>query len=276
MRFYINDSTGKANYIVCGQLVSESGFVHQKRCLLENVLIMVNEGTLFINTGGINYEVSKGQYILLRAGEWHYGVKESEGKLSYYWIHFEKDEWEYSYAKSAGSMPEYGSFVVNGRIPVLFHQLADIAFEEDVQARKMCHLAVEMILIELSRENYSEGSGTHSEIPAALASAIEYINRNYIMNISVTDLAEKYGYTPDYFSTLFKKYMGISTIGFINKVRINASKALLANYGVSIREVAYSCGFSDEKYFMRVFRQVEGMTPTEYRKNSRKAYINEE
>ena len=43
------------------------------------------------------------------------------------------------------------------------------------------------------------------------------------------------------------------------------AKDLLSEGTVSIKEVAYSCGFSDEKYFTRVFRKTMGMTPTEYR-----------
>lgn len=265
-------------YIICGQLVSEAGFIHQKRCIEDHVLILVNEGTLHINVAGVSYDVSRGQYVLLPAGEWHYGTKESEGRLSYYWIHFCcKGTCPHCNTKRyKGTCPHCnsGKFVVNGRIAVLFHQLADIAFDEDEGARKMCDLAVKMILIELERENAEAGMHEKTELPNAVASAIAYINRNYITEIQVSELADKYGYTADYFSTLFKKSTGETVTGFVNKVRIRASKALLTSYGASIKEVAYSCGFLDEKYFMRVFKRYEGITPTEYRKNAEKAYIN--
>ena len=46
--------------------------------------------------------------------------------------------------------------------------------------------------------------------------------------------------------------------------RSQMAKMLLANYKFSIEEISYSCGFADEKYFMRVFKKIENMTPTEY------------
>lgn len=269
-KFYVHEAT---QYIICGQLISENAFIHQKRCLRENVLILVNEGVLCMSVDGISYEVEKGQYIILPQHVWHSGTKESTGKLSYYWIHFKNDESSLSVEHAIGL---YGSFMVNGRIAVLFHQLADISFDEDDVARQMCNIAVKMILLELMRENDVAVDNRQAELPGSVASAIEYVNRNYVSEIVVSDIATKFGYTADYFSTLFRKSTGVTFTNFVNQVRVRASKALLAGYGVSIKEVAYSCGFSDEKYFMRVFKALEGITPTEYRKNSERSYINEE
>ena len=51
----------------------------------------------------------------------------------------------------------------------------------------------------------------------------------------------------------------------MNLMRIDAAKAMLISQNCSIKEAAYSCGFPDEKYFMKVFREVVGMTPTAYK-----------
>lgn len=57
-------------------------------------------------------------------------------------------------------------------------------------------------------------------------------------------------------------------------IRIKTAKTLLSNYGVTIKEAAFSCGFSDEKYFMKVFRELEGMTPTQYKNSFGRKNIN--
>ena len=48
-------------------------------------------------------------------------------------------------------------------------------------------------------------------------------------------------------------------------MRVEGAKLLLKEQPLPIKEVAYSCGFEDEKYFMRVFKNIVGITPSEYR-----------
>ena len=57
-------------------------------------------------------------------------------------------------------------------------------------------------------------------------------------------------------------------------MRIRTAKTLLSNYGVTIKEAAFSCGFSDEKYFMKVFKNLEGITPAQYKKSFGRKNIN--
>jgi AraC-like DNA-binding protein len=61
---------------------------------------------------------------------------------------------------------------------------------------------------------------------------------------------------------------------FINKTRVDISKSLITNYDISIKEAAYSCGFSDEKYYMKTFKRLEDMTPSQYKKAFNRKLIN--
>lgn len=61
---------------------------------------------------------------------------------------------------------------------------------------------------------------------------------------------------------------------YLNRMRIDTAKRLLENRNISIKEAAYSSGFRDEKYFMKMFKQQEGMTPLAYRKAFTEAYVN--
>ena len=78
MRYFTCHPDNPIKYSICGQLISEDSFLHQKRILSEHVLIMVNDGTLLINSNNMCYSVSKGQYILLRANETHFGTNTSK------------------------------------------------------------------------------------------------------------------------------------------------------------------------------------------------------
>lgn len=73
-------------------------------------------------------------------------------------------------------------------------------------------------------------------------------------------------YSHDYTSRVFKKRIGIPPKQYILKSRLDLSRTLLLQEGLSIKEIAYRCGFSDELYFSRLFRKYLDMSPGEFRK----------
>lgn len=75
-------------YISCGNLVSNDGFVHDRRNIDSFVFIIVCEGTLHINQNGQNFDIHENESLLLFPNQTHYGYKPSKGRLSYYWVHF--------------------------------------------------------------------------------------------------------------------------------------------------------------------------------------------
>ena len=72
---------------------------------------------------------------------------------------------------------------------------------------------------------------------------------------------------PSYFSSIFKKEVGVSFSNYLNKIRIEQSKLLLKNTDSSIVEIALEVGFEDQSYFSKVFKNLTKMTPKQYRQN---------
>ncbi len=265
------------HFSVCGQFISPAGFLHQRRLFDVNVLIMITEGTLYINANGAEYAVGAGQYIFLKAGEEHFGYRPSEGKLSYLWTHFKSDmefetvveaEEKYTYL-----FPESARLADAGRTAQLFHQLMDLSLEERLYTKKMADYATSLLFMELSQE-YFHTRDSVEKLPAAVVSATAWIKNHYYQPFEVAQLADAVGYQADYLSSLFKRSMGISLVRYTNQMRIRTAKTLLSNYGVTIKEAAFSCGFSDEKYFMKVFKNLEGITPAQYKKSFGRKNIN--
>ena len=93
-----------------------------------------------------------------------------------------------------------------------------------------------------------------------------YIEENYGKDISLLDIARFAGMTTSYLCRLFKKETNTTVNACLTRIRIEKSKELLET-DESIADVAKKCGFSDQSYFTKVFRQTEGMTPLKYRKN---------
>jgi two-component system, response regulator YesN len=96
--------------------------------------------------------------------------------------------------------------------------------------------------------------------------AIGYINKNSMNNISLDTVADYVYLSPSYFSRLFKKEMGINFIDYLNKVRVEESKKYLAEAKMSLSDIAHIVGFTDQSYYTKVFKKIEGMSPGQYRK----------
>lgn len=98
-----------------------------------------------------------------------------------------------------------------------------------------------------------------------LRRSLDYIARNYHNRISLDDVSVYVGYSPKYFSRYFKDQTGITFVNYLNRLRIQAAKELLADPNIVIKDVAARVGFENINTFFRVFKQFEGVTPGQYR-----------
>ena len=69
-----------------------------------------------------------------------------------------------------------------------------------------------------------------------------------------------------WFSEKFKEHTGVNFNEYLKRLRIDEAKKLLEKGTYKVYEVAERCGFSDVKYFMKIFREETGMSPTEWSK----------
>lgn len=95
--------------------------------------------------------------------------------------------------------------------------------------------------------------------------ALDYIKRNYIEQITLEDVANHVFLNASYFSKIFKNEMNCNFVSYVNKVRINASKSLLANNTIPLSDISTLVGFDDQSYFTKVFKKEVGITPGKFR-----------
>ena len=109
----------------------------------------------------------------------------------------------------------------------------------------------------------------YPDVHPLVRKSLGFIEKGYSSKISQKELAANLGISQEYFCYLFNKDMGETFSHFLKNYRIEVAKKLLLNGELPKEEIPYSVGFSDSKYFNKVFREVEGCTMTEYiRKNS--------
>ncbi|MFC4598209.1 response regulator [Cohnella hongkongensis] len=98
---------------------------------------------------------------------------------------------------------------------------------------------------------------------------VKYIDSRYAEEITLQDLAERFFLSREYISRKFKQQFGENLSDYIERVRMEKAKLLLMNPQYRIAQVAELVGYRDEKYFSKVFKKLEGLSPNEYRKRER-------
>jgi AraC-like DNA-binding protein len=111
----------------------------------------------------------------------------------------------------------------------------------------------------------------HRQQAERLARLFEYVREHFAERISVSRAAQLAFMSQAQFMKVFKKVSGMTFIGHVTRVRIMNALRQLRETDLTIAEIAAKCGFSDQSYFDRRFRQAFGKSPREWRQKHAEA-----
>ncbi|MFB5673781.1 response regulator [Paenibacillus terreus] len=94
---------------------------------------------------------------------------------------------------------------------------------------------------------------------------IKYIDQHYTSELSLQEIASRFFVSREYISRKFKQEFGINFSDYLSKYRIEKAKLLMLNPNLKISQIAEMVGIHDVKYFSKVFKKLEGVSPKEYR-----------
>ncbi len=121
---------------------------------------------------------------------------------------------------------------------------------------------------EIKKAYEAECGGAYSN---SIQEAISYIHKNYGReDLSTNLVAKQVNISLSWLSTKFKEEVGVGISDYLNKIRIQRAKQLFDEQDYMIYEVAEKVGFTSSQYFSKIFKQISGVTPNEYRRMNRK------
>jgi two-component system response regulator YesN len=106
-------------------------------------------------------------------------------------------------------------------------------------------------------------------MPKLVRRIIELLSHSFSEDLSLKTIAAQLNVNPSYLGQLLHTHTGELFHDYLTKVRMREARALLIGSDLKVSEIASRCGFSQQSYFNRVFKQSHGMTPVEYRRVSR-------
>jgi signal transduction histidine kinase/DNA-binding response OmpR family regulator len=97
----------------------------------------------------------------------------------------------------------------------------------------------------------------------------EFLEENYIEDITREELAEEAGMSPDHLGKMFKQYTGVKISDYINQRRVEDAAGQLLETQMKIIDIAFNVGFGSLRSFNQVFRDMMGDSPSNYRKKNK-------
>jgi YesN/AraC family two-component response regulator len=118
------------------------------------------------------------------------------------------------------------------------------------------------LLIWISQNNKKQSK--NYVISLKIERIIEYMRQNINRKITLEELSGLVGLSTYYLSRTFKDTTGYPIITYFNKMKIDKAKELLIEGDKKVKEVAYELGYTNEFYFSRIFKKIEGLSPSEF------------
>jgi len=241
-----------------GKFVSSGQWRHPDRIIDSYAIIFIIKGEVFINEAGVEYQLTKGEILILHPHVRHYGYQASTN-TEYFWLHWRGGpevpaEMKYRKIENPYNITLYLRQLLEARVMHKHHEGLDYL--------------TRLILIELYANSKQPTVNYIAEETAAL------IKANCHTKITEMEIATKLGYNADYLNRMFKATFSKTVKQYIDEKRMEYIKSLMLNENLPLQKVADKAGFTEYKYFLKFFKYHEKITPTEFYKLYAKMHIN--
>jgi AraC family transcriptional regulator of arabinose operon len=230
-----------------------------------NKFYFIFDGEGYIKIGDNEFYPKAGQLFLMPAGVLESHSNISDNTFEKYWCHFTAYIGDVNIFDII-QVPAYIDCGVDSEFKMLFQRLINVHRSENLSDRLIEKaILLEIIAAFIDKAGINSFRFPYSSSMDRLSSVLKYIEDHISEEINVSQLANLLHFHPNYFTRIFKKYVGISPVQYINKVRLEKAKYFLKTSGSHINEIARKTGFCDIYHFSKTFKSYTGFSPSEYR-----------
>ncbi|CDN32872.1 Transcriptional regulator, AraC family [Mucinivorans hirudinis] len=248
---------------------AENHYCNRENGCNQYILIFCRGGKGWYEIEGERYDVSADEFFVLPPNVAHsYGANKFN-HWSIYWVHFQGSfarDFAKDYLRPTKIYPYFNNTVVNviGTFEQIFLTLRQ-GYSMDNMRFALSSLYY--FLGSLSYMSTSREIPLESDAEIDLSqNAILYMKSNIDKKIEIKELAGKLGVTPAQLSQKFKDKTGYAVLSYFNHLKIQHACTLLDNTSMNIMQISAMLGIEDSLYFSRLFTQIMGICPRDYRK----------
>lgn len=225
------------------------------------LFFIVLEGTGFLTYNSNTYRLEKGSCVFIDCNSKY---SHTSDNWTIKWIHFNGKNIPNIY-KEYKKRNGQNIFFSNSftKYEKLFNEMDDFS-KINNYIKSICineKISSLLTLIMLETVNVCKKQKKHN-----IDTIKNYIDKNFIKNITLDHLANIFYINKFYLTRIFKFTYGITINNYINNLRITKAKELIRFSDLDFENIAISCGINDNNYFSRIFKKTEGISPKEYRR----------
>lgn len=240
--------------------------VERRQGAPDHVFILCLAGAGFVRLGGRRRSMESGDAVLLPPGQRHAYGADAGAPWTILWFHFT--------GKAAG---EHRRILLDGAEDMVFRvakpEVLVEAFEETFRHVLGAYTDADLYALStsfsrflgLARIQRQSRSGRRREAEERVLRVIRHVREHLDGELDVQTMARVAGWAPSHFSAVFRRQTKTSPLAFLNRMRVQRACGLLKEGDESIAEVGARVGLEDPFYFSRLFRQLVGMPPSQYR-----------
>ena len=244
-------------------------YITRKTGSKQYILIYCIEGQGYVKVADTSYQLLPNTYFIIPKHAPHSYQSDEMHPWSIYWAHFDGE----------AAAPLYGRFL-NNEDPLVHHipydehrirsfeQIYTIA-EHSFHEKEMEIMSISFLHFVSSVVYYKEANPSVYNTDL-VSSSILFMKQHINEKFSIEALAGQQRISVSHYSRSFKQKTGFSPINYFNQLKIQKSCQYLYFTDRSIKEIAVALGFDDQYYFSRLFRNVIGTAPSDYKKKHRK------
>jgi AraC-like DNA-binding protein len=258
-----------------------------ERIIYDHEFVLVLQGEGFLRIDGADLAFSAGSFLFLPPFTPHTFISDNDLSAAHVAVHFDFCPGILRWPENGEEMRPYEVMFPAGLTPPRMTSFAPGHWAEralrDVVASfanaaadplsgldatmQLCSVIVQMLRWGRSRTEPLSGlaNAAFQVNRRRIAAALDYIAAHLAEPITADTLAGIAGISRSRFVSVFREFTGLSPQQFVQNRRIDEARRLLANPALSIKQVAALTGFEDSFYFSRVFRKVDGLSPTQFR-----------
>lgn len=248
-----------------GTLTSRSPHISTRENIHSFLFLVVVSGSGSFSYRGQKSMIHTGDCIFIDCHESYSHESSKDDPWTLNWVHF--------YGQSLSQLYQY--YVEMG-FSYLFHPADNTAilstlsslFHAHEQKNALTEITANKYLTDIITYSFTENKENRETISLQnkLQMIRDYLIANSSKKLTLDSLSAMFYVSKYHLSREYKRYFGITLMNDLNNMRVSAAKSLLRFSDDSIDSIAEQCGFNDSAYFIKVFKNVENMTPSSYRK----------
>ena len=253
-----------------GSLTAIKPHTSKREKLQSYLCFMVEDGEGELVYEGKKYELKAGDVVFIdcrKAYSHSTGLNPNTELWSLRWCHFYGPSMPAIYTKYC----ERGGFpVIRGadmaQYATILTNIYDLASSSDYIRDMRINGKLNDLLTLLMESSWHQGNSSNAPKKMDISLVKSFLDVHYSEKLSLESVASHFFIDKHYLARLFKEQYGVTLVTYLQQVRITHAKRMLRFTDKSIEEIGRECGIGELNYFSRVFKKLEGVSPSEFRR----------